>query len=90
MGLDTVELIMAIESHFDIEIPNHEAEKLGTAGNVYDHVVEALATKRNAILPERAKLVVWEQIVEVVVNQLGVVPSEVTKTASFVDDLRAD
>jgi acyl carrier protein len=30
--LDTVELVMAFEEEFDIEIPDEEAEKLQTVG----------------------------------------------------------
>jgi len=29
-SLDTVELVMALEEEFDIEIPDEEAEKIGT------------------------------------------------------------
>jgi acyl carrier protein len=33
-SLDTVELIMKMEEEFDIEIPDEEAEKLKTVGDV--------------------------------------------------------
>jgi hypothetical protein len=33
---------------------------------------------------------IWTQLQHVVVDQLGVRPEEVTPTARFVDDLRAD
>ena len=34
MPLDTVELIMAIEKEFGINIPNHDAAKLETVGKI--------------------------------------------------------
>ena len=37
-SLDTVELIMKMEEDFDIEIPDEEAEKLKTVGDVVDYL----------------------------------------------------
>ncbi|MBL7067038.1 MAG: acyl carrier protein [Candidatus Marinimicrobia bacterium] len=37
-SLDTVELIMKMEEDFDIEIPDEEAEKLKTIGDVVDYL----------------------------------------------------
>lgn len=39
-SLDIVELIMALEEEFDIEIPDEEAEKFPTVGNVVDYIKE--------------------------------------------------
>jgi acyl carrier protein len=38
MGLDTVELIIRVEEHFGIEIPNAEAAKLETVGRARGEV----------------------------------------------------
>lgn len=43
MGMDVVELIMGIEEAFDIEIPDQEAEKLTTVGQLYAFVINELA-----------------------------------------------
>ncbi len=37
-SLDVVELVMAIEDEFDIEIPDEEAEKLETVKNAVDYI----------------------------------------------------
>eukprot|EP00536_Pseudo-nitzschia_multiseries_P011593 jgi/Psemu1/308375/fgenesh1_kg.405_\ len=37
-SLDTVELIMAIEEEFDCEIPEEEAAKISTVGEVIDFI----------------------------------------------------
>ncbi|MCH7782895.1 acyl carrier protein [candidate division KSB1 bacterium] len=37
-SLDTVELVMALEEEFDIEIPDDEAEKLITVGSAVDYI----------------------------------------------------
>lgn len=37
-SLDIVELVMAMEEEFDLEIPDEDAEKLKTVQNVVDYV----------------------------------------------------
>ena len=37
-SLDTVELLMALEEEFDIEIPDEEAEKITTVQSAIDYV----------------------------------------------------
>lgn len=37
-SLDTVELVMALEEEFDIEIPDEEAEKITTVQSAIDYV----------------------------------------------------
>jgi acyl carrier protein len=44
-SLDTVELIMAFEEEFDIEIPDEEAEKLLTVGKAMEYLNKKLAEK---------------------------------------------
>ena len=39
-SLDLVELIMALEEEFDIEIPDTDAEKVVTVGDVVDYIKE--------------------------------------------------
>ena len=37
-SLDIVELIMALEEEFDLEIPDSDAEKVVTVGDVVDYI----------------------------------------------------
>ncbi len=37
-SLDTVELVMALEEEFDVEIPDAEAEKIRTVKEAFDYV----------------------------------------------------
>ena len=37
-SLDIVELIMALEEEFDIEIPDEDAEKILTVGDALDYI----------------------------------------------------
>ena len=36
--LDTVELVMALEEEFDIEIPDEDAEKIASVQNAVDYI----------------------------------------------------
>ena len=40
-SLDTVELVMALEEEFGIEVPDEQAEKLQSVGDVLKYVEEA-------------------------------------------------
>lgn len=44
-SLDTVELVMALEEEFNIEIPDEEAEKIATVQAAVDYIEEQVATK---------------------------------------------
>ncbi len=39
-SLDIVELIMALEEEFDIEIPDEDAEKISTVGDAVNYIKE--------------------------------------------------
>ncbi len=41
-SLDTVELVMAFEEEFDIEIPDEDAEKILTVGKAMDYIKEKM------------------------------------------------
>ncbi len=44
-SLDTVELVMALEDEFDMDIPDEEAEKLTTVGKAIEYVLASLGKK---------------------------------------------
>jgi len=41
-SLDVVELIMALEEEFDLEIPDEKAEKITNVQNIFDYIEAAL------------------------------------------------
>ena len=86
MGLDTVELVMAIEDEFSIEIPNDDAARLSVIGDLFDYVVRVLRQRGES--PDESQT--WERFRAVVVRQLGVQPDEVVRSADIVKDLHAD
>ncbi|MCM8794855.1 MAG: acyl carrier protein [Candidatus Omnitrophica bacterium] len=44
-SLDTVELVMALEEEFGVEIPDEEAEKLVTVGDAMKYIEEKAGQK---------------------------------------------
>ncbi len=86
MGLDSVELMIATEEEFRIEISNAEAERIRTVGELADCVTAAL--RKRGELPDETT--VWERVMAIVVAQLGVPPKAVTRTARFIEDLGLD
>jgi acyl carrier protein len=44
-SLDTVELVMALEEEFGIEIPDEDAEKITTVGDAIKYIEEKSAIK---------------------------------------------
>ena len=44
-SLDTVELVMALEEEFGIEIPDEDAEKIQTVGDAIRYIEEKAAAK---------------------------------------------
>ena len=45
-SLDIVELVMAFEEEFDLEIPDDEAEKISTVQSAIDYIAEHAAPKK--------------------------------------------
>ncbi|HBA59935.1 MAG TPA: acyl carrier protein [Elusimicrobia bacterium] len=44
-SLDTVELVMALEEEFDIEIPDEDAEKIKTVGEAISYIKDKAGKK---------------------------------------------
>jgi acyl carrier protein len=41
-SLDVVELVMALEEEFNLEIPDEEAEKITSVQNIFDYMASAV------------------------------------------------
>jgi len=92
MGLDTVELVMAAERQFQIEVSNAEADRWRTVGDMHAGVM-ALLEERFAAEGRALKVdpdITWALLRDLVVVELGVKPEQVQPDAEFVRDLGAD
>ena len=85
MGLDTVELVMAVEEDFALQISDADAAKMERVGDMHTFIVKTLRERGESVDDAQ----IWTRLNEIVVEQLGVRPDEVTPTASFIKDLRA-
>jgi acyl carrier protein len=86
MGLDSVELVMAFEENFGIEISDAEAESLTTPGQVRDLVLARYAARGIPADPDS----IFDKIRTTVVEHLNVRLDQVTPEAHFIEDLGVD
>ena len=87
MGLDTVELVMAIEEGFGLEIPDDKAAKIFTVGDMHAYLVSELRRHGRPDLDEEGT---FAKMRDIICHQTGIKPDEVVPSASFVKDLRLD
>jgi acyl carrier protein len=86
VGLDTVELVMAVEEIFEIEIREDTAQTLITVGDLHQFVVDELIRLGR---PSVNSEIVFEQLRRVICDELGVSSEDVIPRARFVQDLGA-
>jgi len=86
MGLDTVELVMAFEEEFGIEIPNEAAERMISVRDVRDFMVAEIRRRGGVVDPDD----VFERIRTVTMKISNVDRSKIQFDTKFVDDLRLD
>ncbi|MBC7931858.1 MAG: hypothetical protein H7Z38_14960 [Rubrivivax sp.] len=82
MGLDIVELFMAFEERFGIEIPDKDASELYTPRRVTDYVWNKVASE--GMTREQVAAIVREVIIE----ERGI--TDFSDDSHFVDDMNMD
>lgn len=87
MGLDSVELVISVEEHFQIAIPDDDAAKIQTVGQLHEYVVAELSRLKRG---GKGYTQVFEELKAIICRQLGVDPRLVQPEAHFVRDLRLD
>ena len=83
MGLDTLELLMAVEEEFDVRIPESENSRLKVLSGWQACISEALTRKGEVPVASD----IWNRLKRVVIDQLEVRPDEVFPEADLVRDL---
>jgi acyl carrier protein len=87
MGLDSVEIILAVEQEFELDIPDAEAARMITVGDLQAFVVVELRRLGRTGVDADA---IFERLRAIICRQLGVPPDAVMPTARFVKDLGVD
>jgi acyl carrier protein len=87
MGLDSVEIVLKVEDHFQISIPDSDAEKLETVGLLHEYVFAELQRQNRTDIGCSQ---VYSDIRDILVKQLRLDPRHVQPDAHFVKDLRID
>ena len=87
MGLDSVEIILTVEDEFDLEIPDTEAARMFTVGDLHAFVILELRRLGRADADHDA---VFARLRDIICRQVGVKPETVVPSASFVKDLGVD
>lgn len=87
MGLDSVEIILAAEEEFGLEIPDAEAARMITVGDLQAFIVVELRRLGHPVVDAEG---VFGRLREIICRQLGVKPDAVVPTARFVKDLDVD
>lgn len=88
MGLDFVELVMTIEEHFGISIPDQEAETITTVGDYHRVVWEHMQRDPVKAIVPREEIAVT--INKIIMDFAGLDPHEVTPEKSITTDLGLD
>ena len=92
MGLDTVEIVMAAERWFGVEISDADAARCRTVGDLHRCIMRSLALRyqrdgRNIIVdPE----ITWNLLVPLIVEHTGVRPERIRPDAEWGRDLGID
>ena len=87
MGLETVELVLAVEELFGITIPDASAEKIATVGQLQDFVFAELSKRTDNT---RTSVEVFDVLRALIAHQMRIDPSQIRRESRFVQDLKMD
>ena len=80
MGLDVVELVISIEQHFGISIPDADARSLRSVGDLHAYILAHAE-------PPPASEAAWEWLRDMIEAEFGVPRDRITPEAWVVRDL---
>ena len=86
MGLETVEILMEVEDHFDVSVPDEVAANCVTVADLQRVLVDLLVRKGRA-RPADLDDEVYRDLVRIIVDQTGLKASEVRPESKWVGDV---
>jgi len=90
MGLDIVEMVMAVEKELHVRLPDEELGRIRTVGELYDCVVKHLDATDVPEQGSRYEGKLWERYLDVIERESGARRDRLRPAAAFVEDLRLD
>jgi hypothetical protein len=87
MGLDIVQLVMALEEEFGLRLPDEELKRVRTVGELYDYIGRQLAPA--LVEPQGGPYegALWARYLDVIEKDTGLERDRLRPGASFVHDL---
>ena len=85
MGLDVVELVLATEKEFELDIPDADAEKITTPRMLTDYVISRLGNVADA--KGWTQDYVLQRVIQLTAVQLGIPIEKIHPDDHFVKDL---
>ena len=86
MGLQVVEIIMSLEDHFSVSIPDDVAGQCITIGDMQNVIVDLLASTRKCNTDDLMSEVM-DGIVNIVSKEMGMKPSDIKPDSTWVGDI---
>jgi hypothetical protein len=87
MGLDIVEMVMALEQAFEIRFPEEDLTRVRTVGELYDCVMKQLSTARPPPHDGPYEGELWERYLDVIERETGAERERLRPRTAFVYDL---
>ena len=89
MGLDTVEIILWAEKEFGIVITDAEAGEVSTIGD-FSLLIYHLMLAKNGLKSTTDEEAIYNKIKALLIKQYGVKENQISRDATFVQDLRLE
>ena len=84
MGLDSVEIVMMFEEHFEVEITDQEATSIYTVGEMRDLVCKKLIAKDYRANPD----LILKEIIDLTANFSRIDVKKINVASDFTKDLK--
>jgi acyl carrier protein len=89
MGLESVELVMAWEEHFGIDIPNEVAAKMETPRGAIASI-EKILQAGSLLKRQWTHEEIERDVCEIIVEQIGIRRKDFTLDSYFIRDMGVD
>jgi hypothetical protein len=90
MGLDILEMVMALEKEFQVRLPDEELRSIRTVGEVYESILRHLPPEQLPSSGTAYEGALWERYLDVIERDTGVDRRRLRPAATFVWDLGLD